>query len=281
LLFSFILLLTLAGLSLAVVNSLFHSPWGTFTVLATMPIALIMGLYLHVWREGDVAGASIIGVVLLFLAILAGPYVAHNPTLAGWFTLSRRTIALTIPLYGFLASVLPIWLLLCPRDYLSTYLKIGTVGLLVLGIFYVHPTLQMPAVTQFYHGGGPVIPGAAMPFLFITIACGAVSGFHAVIATGTTPKMIPNERNILFVGYGAMLTEGVVAMMALVAACVLVPSDYFAINAAPAVFAKLGMTTVHLPELARAGGENVLGGRQMEGDRELVRDRPCTKSHAR
>jgi carbon starvation protein len=255
----FILLLTLAGLSLAVVNALFQSPWGTFTVAATIPIAFIMGLYLHVWRDGDVLGASVIGVALLLGAILAGPYVAHSPALARWFTLSRTSLALMIPLYGFVASALPVWLLLCPRDYLSTYLKIGTILMLVLGICYVHPNLEMPAVTKFYSGGGPVIPGAAMPFLFITIACGAVSGFHSIIATGTTPKMIPGEKDVLFVGYGAMLTEGMVAIMALIAACVLVPADYFAINAPAAAFAKLGMAPVHLPDLAREVGENIQG----------------------
>ncbi len=255
----FILILTLAGLSIAVVNAMAHSPWGAFTVICTIPIALIMGIYLYKVRLGDVKGASIIGVVLLFLAVIAGPYVAANPTLARIFTLSKAQVSLLIPIYGFFASVLPVWLLLCPRDYLSTYLKLGTIAMLVLGVFWVHPQLAMAPVTKYVAGGGPIIPGTVYPFIFVTIACGALSGFHAIIGTGTTPKMIGNEKDILFIGYGAMLVEGVVAVMALVAACVLVPADYFAINTTAKVYSTLGMTPVHLPELSAAVGEQLQG----------------------
>lgn len=255
----FIMILTLAGLSLTVVNSLFHSPWGAFTVGVTIPIAILMGLYLRfVVRPGKVAEASIGGVALLILGVVAGPWVAHSG-LARVLTFSREQIALMLPIYGFLAASLPVWLLLTPRDYLSTYMKLGVMVLLAIGVLLVHPAIHMPAFTPFVHGGGPVIPGTVWPFLFITIACGAISGFHAMISTGTTPKMIRAERDILPIGYGGMLAESFVALMALVAATSLHPADYFAINAMPDVFSKLGMHVVQLPALEKEVGELLAG----------------------
>ncbi|MGO9953883.1 MAG: carbon starvation protein A [Dissulfurispiraceae bacterium] len=257
--FLFILILTLAGLSIACLNALFESFWGVFVVGSTIPIAVFMGFWMYKIRSGDVKGASIIGVLLLGLAVYAGGAIDPASTLAETLKLSKQQIAVAIPLYAFTASVLPVWMLLAPRDYLSTYLKIATIATLAVGIFFVQPVLKMPALTQFVGGGGPVIPGNVIPYVFITIACGAVSGFHAIIATGTTPKMLNNEKDVLFVGYGAMLMEGFVAIMALVAACVLIPADYFAINSAPAAFAKLGMPTVELSRLATEVGEKIQG----------------------
>jgi carbon starvation protein len=226
-----IMTILLAVIGLVVVNALRDSPWGTFTIAATMPIAVGMGLYLRYWRPGKVLECSAIGFVLLILSIFGGQAVANSPALAPWFTFGGMTLALMVIAYGFLASALPVWLLLAPRDYLSTFVKLGVVLLLGVGIFIVHPDLRMPALTQFIDGTGPVFKGHIFPFAFITVACGAVSGFHALISSGTTPKMIAREWHAWPIGYGAMALESFVAIMAMVAACVMEPGVYFAVNA--------------------------------------------------
>jgi len=227
----FIVVIALAGLGLVVVNALAESPWGTFTVGFTIPLALFMGLYMYRFRKGKIVEASIIGIIGLLFAVWLGGRIA-NSSLAEPFTLSRNTLIVIMAAYGFIASVLPVWMLLCPRDYLSSYLKVGTIIFLIVGVIVVAPHLNMPAFTPFTAGGGPVIPGKLYPFVFITIACGAISGFHALISSGTTPKMIAKETDTRMIGYGSMLMEGVVGVVALIAATSLFPGDYFAINTA-------------------------------------------------
>ncbi|MFZ5518541.1 MAG: carbon starvation protein A [Candidatus Zhuqueibacterota bacterium] len=256
----FILIVALASLGLAVVNALRENSWGTFTIALTIPIAILMGFYLRFIRPGKVGEVSVIGVILLLLAVYFGGKIPQS-SIGHWLVLSHHKLVWALMIYGFLASVLPVWLLLCPRDYLSTYMKIGTIALLGLGVVFMAPVLQMPAVTQFASGNGPIIPGKLFPFLFITIACGAISGFHALIASGTTPKMIMSENHIRHIGYGAMITEGFVSMMALIAACILIPGDYFAINTTLSVdaIAALGFPVEKINELSAMVGLDVKG----------------------
>ncbi|HEY0036695.1 MAG TPA: carbon starvation CstA family protein [Longimicrobium sp.] len=226
-----IMAILLAVLALIVVNALAHSPWGLFTIACTVPIALLMGWWMHAFRPGRVGEASAIGVALVLAATVGGRWVAENPVLADFFTVEKTTLVWLMAGYGFVASVLPVWVLLCPRDYLSTFLKIGTIVALAAGILVSLPTIKMPAMTQFVDGTGPVFAGKLFPFAFITVACGAISGFHALVASGTTPKMLMRETDARLVGYGAMLMESFVGVMAMVAAGILDPGVYFAINA--------------------------------------------------
>ncbi|MCM3791076.1 carbon starvation protein CstA [Domibacillus indicus] len=252
----FIITITMAGLSMVVLHALEHNPWGTFAVGITIPIAMGVGLYHK--KTGNLKGASIVGFLLIMAAVFCGPYI-QGTMLGDWLTLDVKTLSLILPIYAFFAAALPVWLLLAPRDYLSSFMKIGVFVALIAGVFIVNPTIEMPALTQFIDGGGPVLSGPVWPFISITIACGAISGFHAFVGSGTTPKMLDRWSDIKPVGFGAMLVECVVGIMALVAATALHPGDYFAINSTPEVFRTLGMETVNLAQLSQDIGLDLEG----------------------
>jgi len=256
----FILLVTLAGLGIVVVNALSNSPWGVFTIATTIPIAIFMGLYMFKSTPGQikVGVPSTVGVILLIGAVIAGRWIASTP-FAAHLTFTGHQITILMAAYGFIASVLPVWLLLEPRDYLSTYVKLGTIAILVVGVLFVHPDIKFPAFTEYIHGGGPIIKGKLFPFLFVTIACGAISGFHSLVGSGTTPKMINKESDARFIGYGAMVAESLVGVLALIAACSLFPGDYFAINVPVEAYGKLGLHTVNLDSFSTQVGEKLAG----------------------
>jgi len=254
----FIIVIALSGLGLAVVNALSHSSWGTFTIGCSIPIAFLMGIYMYKIRKGKIREASILGVIALLAAVIAGKYIPES-SLAPYFSLSKNGITFSIALYGFIASVLPVWMLLCPRDYLSSYMKLGTIAFLAIAVIIVNPGLKLEPITAFAQGGGPIVPGKLYPFVFITIACGAISGFHALVASGTTPKMISKESHARPIGYGAMLIESFIGIMALIAASSLHPGDYFAINVSPEKFQALGLSTVNLAQFAKEVGEEIAG----------------------
>lgn len=254
----FIVIIALAGLGLAVVNALHDSAWGTFTIAVTIPVAFLMGLYMYRFRVGKIAEATVMGVLAMLAAVIVGRFIPDS-FLGPVFTLSRGSIIISIAIYGFIASVLPVWILLCPRDYLSSFMKLGTIAFLTVALIIVNPTLQMPLVSRFVEGGGPIVPGKLFPFVFITIACGAISGFHSLIATGTTPKMISRESDCRRIGFGAMLCEGWVGLTSLIAACALFPEDYFAINVSAEKFSTLGMEVQNLPALSAQVGEKIAG----------------------
>jgi carbon starvation protein len=253
-----IVIVALAGLGMAVVNALKGSPWGVFSIGATIATALVVGFWMFRLHVGKIAGISIFGVLVVASAVIFGNTVAHS-FLAPYFTWSPTGVVVALAVYGFCASVLPVWMLMTPMGYLSSYMKVGTISLLVVGIIVVHPDLKMPAFTQYVNGGGPIIPGKLFPFVFITIACGAISGFHALVSSGTTSKMLDKETDARPIAYGAMLVEGLVGVVALLATCSLFPADYFAINLPPDKFAALGLTPVNLQALCQAVGENVTG----------------------
>jgi carbon starvation protein len=254
----FIVVIALAGVGVAFVNALAESPWGVFTIAITIPLAMLMSLYMYKLRPGKIGEATTLGLIGLIFAVVAGRWVADS-SFATYLTLSRQELVIALGIYGFFASVLPVWLLLAPRDYLSAFMKIGVVVFLVAGVIVVNPTMQMPAFSEFVGGGGPIVPGALFPFAFITIACGAISGFHSLVGTGTTPKMIDKESHVRPIGYGAMLMEGLVGVTALIAAASLNPGDYFAINVPPERYAALALTPVELPGIEQAVGETVTG----------------------